>query len=130
MQRVLITAVPDGHLAQHSHGVQPEHLVVPILDQHHLGCLAISVYCNHRLRSLSHTRLQVALRWAGDANIAIAVELPAGGEATRMVPKVSDVRINAIARITLAPLVGDMPGFGAAVVSLRYHQCCSGSLLV
>lgn len=77
-----------------------------------------------------HNLLQVALRWAGDANIAIAVELPAGGEATRMVPKVSDVRINAVARIKLAPLVGDMPGFGAAVVSLRYHQSPSGSLLV
>ena len=104
--------------------------MVPGPDQYHLGCLAINLYCNHRLSPTLHNLVQVALRWAGDANIAIAVELPAGGEATRMVPKVSDVRINAVARITLAPLVGDMPGFGAAVISLRYHQSPAGSLLV
>ena len=64
--------------------------------------------------------LQVALRWAGDANIAIAIELPAGGEATRMVPKISDLHIQAIGRVLLAPLVGEIPGFGAAVISLRW----------
>lgn len=64
-------------------------------------------------------QLQVSLRWSGDANIAIAIELPAGGEATRMVPKVSDLHVNAIGRVLLAPLVGEIPGFGAAVISLR-----------
>ena len=63
--------------------------------------------------------VQVALRWAGDANIAIAIELPAGGEATRMVPKISDLHIQAVGRVLLAPLVGEIPGFGAAVISLR-----------
>ena len=125
MQCVHITAVPDEHVAQHSQGAHPEHLVGPIL-----GCLALNLYCNHRLKLVLHHLLQVALRWAGDANIAIAVELPAGGDATRMVPKVSDVRINAVARVTLAPLVGDMPGFGAAVVSLRCHPSPSGCPLV
>ena len=64
--------------------------------------------------------MQVALRWAGDANIAIAIELPAGGEATRMVPKISDLHIQAVGRVMLAPLVGEIPGFGAAVIALRY----------
>lgn len=66
-----------------------------------------------------HVLMEVALRWAGDANIAIAIELPAGGEATRMVPKISDLHIQAVGRILLAPLVGEIPGFGAAVISLR-----------
>lgn len=65
--------------------------------------------------------VQVALRWAGDANIAIAIELPAGGEATRMVPKISDLHIQAVGRVMLAPLVGEIPGFGAAVIALRCH---------
>ncbi len=60
------------------------------------------------------------MRWAGDANIAIAIELPAGGEATRIVPKISDLHIQAVARVMLAPLVGEIPGFGAAVIALRY----------
>lgn len=72
--------------------------------------------------------MQVALRWAGDANIAIAIELPAGGEATRMVPKISDLHIQAVGRILLAPLVGEIPGFGAAVISLRC-ELGSGSAL-
>ncbi len=62
------------------------------------------------------------MRWAGDANIAIAIELPAGGEATRMVPKISDLHIQAVARVMLAPLVGEIPGFGAAVIALRYSN--------
>lgn len=36
---------------------------------------------------------QVDYRWAGDANIFLAIELPAGGSATRMVPKVSNLAV-------------------------------------
>jgi hypothetical protein len=36
---------------------------------------------------------QVDYRWSGDANIFLAIELPAGGSATRMVPKVSDLAV-------------------------------------
>ena len=68
---------------------------------------------------MHHCLVQMALRWAGDANIAIAIELPAGGEATRMVPKISELHIQAVGRVLLAPLVGEIPGFGAAVISLR-----------
>ncbi len=47
-----------------------------------------------------------------------------------MVPKISDLHIQAVARVMLAPLVGEIPGFGAAVIALRYSnnsfstQCC------
>lgn len=82
---------------------------------HTLNSIAVM---NASLESM-HCLLQVALRWAGDANIAIAIELPAGGEATRMVPKISDLHIQAIGRVLLAPLVGEIPGFGAAVIALR-----------
>ncbi len=61
----------------------------------------------------------MAFRWAGDANIAIAIELPAGGEHTRMVPKVTDLQVAGVARVILSPLVPVIPGFGAAVVALR-----------
>ena len=65
--------------------------------------------------------LQVAFRWSGDANIAIAIELPAGGEHTRMVPKVTDLQVAGVARVILSPLVPIIPGFGAAVIALRCH---------
>ncbi|EIE26093.1 hypothetical protein COCSUDRAFT_46488 [Coccomyxa subellipsoidea C-169] len=66
-----------------------------------------------------HVLLEVAFRWAGDANIAIAIELPAGGEQTRLVPKVTDLQVAGVARVILSPLVPVIPGFGAAVIALR-----------
>jgi hypothetical protein len=66
-----------------------------------------------------HVLLEVAFRWAGEANIAIAIDLPAGGDFTRMVPKVTDLRVAGVARVRLSPLMGEIPGFGAAVVALR-----------
>jgi len=38
------------------------------------------------------------------------------------VPKISDLHIQAVARVMLAPLVGEIPGFGAAVIALRYSN--------
>lgn len=69
--------------------------------------------------TLSRAAVQVAFRWAGDANISMAIELPAGGEHTRMVPKVTDIQVAGVARVSLTPLVPEIPGFGAAVISLR-----------
>ena len=66
-----------------------------------------------------HVLMEVAFRWAGEANIAIAIDLPAGGDYTRMVPKVTDLRVAGVARVTLSPLVDAIPGFGAAMVALR-----------
>ncbi|CAL5218486.1 g172 [Coccomyxa viridis] len=67
----------------------------------------------------NHVLMEVAFRWAGDANIAIAIELPAGGEHTRMVPKVTDLQVAGVARVILDPLVPVIPGFGAAIIALR-----------
>ena len=36
---------------------------------------------------------QASFRWAGDANIAIAIEPAVAGSTLRMVPKVSDLRV-------------------------------------
>ena len=74
--------------------------------------------------------MQVAFRWAGDANIGIAIELPAGGEHTRMVPKVTDLQVAGVARVILSPLVPVIPGFGAAIVALRCFIACSSALLL
>ena len=79
------------------------------------SCAVVSNYAAVR----PHMLLQVSLRWAGDANIALAIELPAGGDATRMVPKVSNLHVSAVGRILLAPLLPEIPGFGAAVISLK-----------
>lgn len=63
-------------------------------------------------------RMDAEFRWSGDMGVHIAIELVGGGSATRMVPKVSDVTVSGTARIILAPLVPEIPGFGAATVSL------------
>ena len=65
-----------------------------------------------------NVKIDIDFRWAGDMVVHIAIQLPAGGSATRMVPKVSDVAVSGTARIILMPLVPEIPGFGAATVSL------------
>lgn len=67
---------------------------------------------------IDRVQIEIDFRWAGDANIFLAIELPAGGAATRMVPKVSDMAVSGTARVTLSPLLPEIPGFGAATVSL------------
>lgn len=62
--------------------------------------------------------IEVGFRWSGDASIFLAIELVAGGSATRMVPKVTDLAVSGQAKISLAPLLPEIPGFGAATVSL------------
>lgn len=61
-------------------------------------------------------QIDVSFRWAGDANIVLGIELL--GEGTRMAPKVSDLAVSGEARIILRPLLNEIPGFGAATVSL------------
>lgn len=46
-----------------------------------------------------------------------------------MVPKVTDLRISGVARVLLSPLVNEIPGFGAAVVSLRCPLLCRLSIM-
>ncbi len=38
-------------------------------------------------------QIELDFRWAGDARIFLAIELFAGGAATRMVPKVQDISV-------------------------------------
>ena len=61
--------------------------------------------------------LQVDFRWAGDANVAICVEV--AGNAARMVPRVTNLSVAGTFRVILSPLVPTIPCFGAAVISLR-----------
>lgn len=49
----------------------------------------------------------------------MGIELPVGGSFTRMAPKVSHLAVSGTARIVLRPLVDTIPGFGAALISLR-----------
>lgn len=71
--------------------------------------------------------IEVDYRWSSDASIFLAIELPAGGQATRMVPKVSDLAVSGTLRVVLRPLLPEIPGFGAATVALmrppvvRFH---------
>ncbi|KAJ9533893.1 hypothetical protein QJQ45_026980 [Haematococcus lacustris] len=62
--------------------------------------------------------LELDLRWCGEANITLAIELSAG-EFTKICPKVTDISFVGSLRVTLAPLVDRLPGFGAAVVTFR-----------
>ena len=61
--------------------------------------------------------VQIGFRWAGDANIALCVELP--GDVAKLVPRVTDLRVGGTLRVILAPLCDTIPCFGAAVISLR-----------
>lgn len=62
--------------------------------------------------------IRMGFRWSGDASIYLAIELMAGGTATRMVPKVSDLAVSGVLRVSLSPLVPEIPGFGAVTVAL------------
>lgn len=106
--------------------------VEPIMDQYKPPGLVKSIYFKTltfgeapiRLNDVwvedegdNHVLLEVGFRWAGDANIAICVELMGG--AARMVPRVSNLSVAGTFRIILSPLVPTIPCFGAAVISLR-----------
>lgn len=69
-------------------------------------------------KQIDRVQIEIDFRWAGDANIFLAIELPAGGSATRMVPKVSDMAVSGTLRVILSPLLPEIPGFGAATISL------------
>ena len=69
-------------------------------------------------KSKEAVEIEVGFRWSGDASIFLAIELMAGGSATRMVPKVTDLSASGHLRISLAPLLPEIPGFGAATVAL------------
>uniref|UniRef100_A0A7S0RQP9 C2 domain-containing protein n=1 Tax=Chlamydomonas leiostraca TaxID=1034604 RepID=A0A7S0RQP9_9CHLO len=62
--------------------------------------------------------MEVDVRWCGEANITLAIELSAG-EFTKMCPRVTDISFVGSLRIMLTPLVDTIPCFGAAVVTFR-----------
>jgi len=68
--------------------------------------------------STDHIQIETDFRWAGQSSIFLAIQLAYGGALTRMVPKVADMAVSGTARIILKPLLPEIPGFGAAVVSL------------
>lgn len=64
--------------------------------------------------------LEVAFRWAGEANIALAIEpIVSLGNLLRMVPKVSNLRVSGAVRIMMKPIVDDVPVVAAMVVALK-----------
>lgn len=67
--------------------------------------------------ALQRVALEFDFRWAGDANIVMGIELPAGGSFTRMAPKVSNLAVAGTIQIVLSPLREGIPPFGAALVS-------------
>eukprot|EP00877_Chromochloris_zofingiensis_P004904 jgi/Chrzof1/14414/Cz09g02020.t1 len=69
--------------------------------------------------SLGEIDMEVDVRWCGDANITLGIELPVGGEFTRLNPKVTDIVFVATIKIILKPLVDKIPGFAAAAVALK-----------
>jgi len=70
--------------------------------------------------SLEKVEIEVGFRWSGDASIFLAIELLAGGGATRMVPKVTDLAVSGQVRVMLSPLIPTIPGFGAMTVALMH----------
>ncbi|KAF5826767.1 hypothetical protein DUNSADRAFT_2081 [Dunaliella salina] len=61
--------------------------------------------------------MEVEMRWCGEANIALAIDLEPPFR--QMCPGVEDVSFSGTLRIVLQPLVDDIPGFGAAMITFR-----------
>lgn len=55
--------------------------------------------------------MEVDVRWCGEANITLAIELSAG-EFTKMCPRVTDISFVGSLRIRLEPLLDTLPGIG------------------
>lgn len=64
--------------------------------------------------------LEAGFRWAGEANIALAIEpLITLGNLLRMVPKVTNLRVSGVVRIIMKPLVDDIPVVQALIVAFK-----------
>jgi len=64
--------------------------------------------------------LEVGFRWAGEANIALAIEpIVSLGSVLRMVPKVSNLRMSGVWRIVMKPLIDDVPVVAGMVVAMK-----------
>jgi Ca2+-dependent lipid-binding protein len=71
--------------------------------------------------------MELGIRWSGDANITLAIELPTGGNYTRICPSVEGISFAGTLRVRLYPLCNTIPGFGGAMVTFpkqprfKYH---------
>lgn len=63
--------------------------------------------------------MELDVRWSGDANITLAIDLPAGGEFTRLTPKVTDIVFVATLKVIMKPLVDEIPGFAGVAIALK-----------
>lgn len=63
--------------------------------------------------------MELDVRWSGDANITLGIDLPAGGEFTRLTPKVTDIVFVATLKVIMKPLVDEIPGFAGVAVALK-----------
>eukprot|EP00798_Chlamydomonas_sp_ICE-L_P011463 gene11463-34177_t len=60
--------------------------------------------------------IELGIRWCGDANITLAIELTGVTDTNKVFPKVTDISFAGFVRIRLQPLVDTVPGFGAILV--------------
>eukprot|EP00200_Dunaliella_tertiolecta_P001773 CAMPEP_0202346946 /NCGR_PEP_ID=MMETSP1126-20121109/5518_1 /ASSEMBLY_ACC=CAM_ASM_000457 /TAXON_ID=3047 /ORGANISM="Dunaliella tertiolecta, Strain CCMP1320" /LENGTH=747 /DNA_ID=CAMNT_0048938425 /DNA_START=160 /DNA_END=2400 /DNA_ORIENTATION=+ len=72
--------------------------------------------------------MEVEMRWCGQANIALAIDFEPPVPFTKICPAVEDITFSGALRIVLQPLVDDIPGFGAAMVTFRKPPSFSYSL--
>ncbi|PNH08684.1 Synaptotagmin-2 [Tetrabaena socialis] len=59
--------------------------------------------------------MEVAVKWCGDPNITLAIEIPGG---QKLCPRIMDISLMATIRIVLNPLVARIPGFVGAMATV------------
>ncbi|GLI60523.1 hypothetical protein VaNZ11_002529 [Volvox africanus] len=59
--------------------------------------------------------LELAVKWCGDPNITLAIEIPGG---QKLCPRVLDISFAATLRVVLRPLVPRLPGFVALMATV------------
>lgn len=69
----------------------------------------------------SHNGLEIEMevRWCGEANITLAVQLISAGVTMEICPQVCDISFVGLVKIRLGPLMDKLPGFAASVVTLK-----------
>lgn len=71
-----------------------------------------NIYVNDK--STKYLELEMDLRWCGDANITLAVEVAGTmGEFSKVCPQITDISVVATTKIRLGPLCDKIPGFAA-----------------
>lgn len=63
--------------------------------------------------------IEVDVRWCGEANITLGIDVLLPGDVTRINPKVTDIVFVATLKIILKPLVRKIPGFAAVALAIK-----------